>query len=379
MTLDEPLFWIHLNVDYPFHLTGILYFPRIKSNIDLQKNKIQLYCNQVFVTDSVEGIVPEFLTLLHGVIDSPDIPLNVSRSYLQSDKNVKKISNHITKKVADKLEEIFKKDRAQFEEKWDGLKLFIQYGMLTDEKFYERALKFCLLKNIDGKYFTLDEYKTLIKNNQTDKNGTLVYLYATNKDDQYAFIDAAKEKGYDVLLMDGQLDIPWMGLIEHKTEKTRFVRVDSNTIEHLIEKEETEKVDLTDKEKEALSEIVKSQLPKMDKTEFVVEFKALEENSKPIQIIQDEFSRRMKEMAEIQPEMSFYSDMPNIYQVVVNTRHPLIKEIVDETADKEKEALLQYASENKKIKQMIDLALLSNSMLKGEALSDFIKRSIEMM
>jgi molecular chaperone HtpG len=379
MTLDEPLFWIHLNVDYPFHLTGILYFPRIKSNIDLQKNKIQLYCNQVFVTDSVEGIVPEFLTLLHGVIDSPDIPLNVSRSYLQSDKNVKKISNHITKKVADKLEEIFKKDRAQFEEKWDGLKLFIQYGMLTDEKFYERALKFCLLKNIDGKYFTLDEYKTLIKNNQTDKNGTLVYLYATNKDDQYAFIDAAKEKGYDVLLMDGQLDIPWMGLIEHKTEKTRFVRVDSNTIEHLIEKEETEKVDLTDKEKEALSEIVKSQLPKMDKTEFVVEFKALEENSKPIQIIQDEFSRRMKEMAEIQPGMSFYSDMPNIYQVVVNTRHPLIKEIVDETADKEKEALLQYASENKKIKQMIDLALLSNSMLKGEALSDFIKRSIEMM
>jgi molecular chaperone HtpG len=333
----------------------------------------------VFVTDSVEGIVPEFLTLLHGVIDSPDIPLNVSRSYLQSDKNVKKISNHITKKVADKLEEIFKKDRAQFEEKWDGLKLFIQYGMLTDEKFYERALKFCLLKNIDGKYFTLDEYKTLIKNNQTDKNGTLVYLYATNKDDQYAFIDAAKEKGYDVLLMDGQLDIPWMGLIEHKTEKTRFVRVDSNTIEHLIEKEETEKVDLTDKEKEALSEIVKSQLPKMDKTEFVVEFKALEENSKPIQIIQDEFSRRMKEMAEIQPGMSFYSDMPNIYQVVVNTRHPLIKEIVDETADKEKEALLQYASENKKIKQMIDLALLSNSMLKGEALSDFIKRSIEMM
>ncbi|MFY9362167.1 MAG: molecular chaperone HtpG [Dysgonamonadaceae bacterium] len=379
MTLDEPLFWIHLNVDYPFHLTGILYFPRIKSNIDLQKNKIQLYCNQVFVTDSVEGIVPEFLTLLHGVIDSPDIPLNVSRSYLQSDKNVKKISNHITKKVADKLEEIFKKDRAQFEEKWDGLKLFIQYGMLTDEKFYERALKFCLLKNIDGKYFTLDEYKTLIKNNQTDKNGTLVYLYATNKDDQYAFIDAAKEKGYDVLLMDGQLDIPWMGLIEHKTEKTRFVRVDSNTIEHLIEKEETEKVDLTDKEKEALSEIVKSQLPKMDKTEFVVEFKALEENSKPIQIIQDEFSRRMKEMAEIQPGMSFYSEMPNIYQVVVNTRHPLIKEIVDETADKEKEALLQYASENKKIKQMIDLALLSNSMLKGEALSDFIKRSIEMM
>ncbi|HXK99808.1 MAG TPA: molecular chaperone HtpG [Dysgonamonadaceae bacterium] len=379
MTLDEPLFWIHLNVDYPFHLTGILYFPRIKSNIDLQKNKIQLYCNQVFVTDSVEGIVPEFLTLLHGVIDSPDIPLNVSRSYLQSDKNVKKISNHITKKVADKLEEIFKKDRAQFEEKWDGLKLFIQYGMLTDEKFYERALKFCLLKNIDGKYFTLDEYKTLIKNNQTDKNGTLVYLYATNKDDQYAFIDAAKEKGYDVLLMDGQLDIPWMGLIEHKTEKTRFVRVDSDTIEHLIEKEETEKVELSDKEKEALSEIVKSQLPKMDKTEFVVEFKALEENSKPIQIIQDEFSRRMKEMAEIQPGMSFYSEMPNIYQVVVNTRHPLIKEIVDETADKEKEALLQYASENKKIKQMIDLALLSNSMLKGEALSDFIKRSIEMM
>ncbi len=379
MTFDEPLFWIHLNVDYPFHLTGILYFPHIKSNIDLQKNKIQLYCNQVFVTDSVEGIVPEFLTLLHGVIDSPDIPLNVSRSYLQSDKNVKKISNHITKKVADKLEEIFKKDRSQFEEKWEGLKLFIQYGMLTEEKFYERAVKFCLLKNIDGKYFTLEEYKTLIESNQTDKNGTLVYLYATNKDDQYAFIDAAKEKGYDVLLMDGQLDIPWMGLIEHKFEKTRFVRVDSNTIEHLIEKEETAKVELSDNEKEALSEVVKSQLPKMDKTEFVVEFKALGETGKPIQITQDEFSRRMKDMSAIQPGMSFYGEMPDIYQVVVNTMHPLIKEIVSETAGKEKEELIQYASENKKLKQMIDLALLSNNMLKGEALSNFIKRSIDMM
>ena len=257
--------------------------------------------------------------------------------------------------------------------------MFIQYGMLTDEKFYERALKFCLLKNIDGKYFTLDEYKTLIKNNQTDKNGTLVYLYATNKDDQYAFIDAAKEKGYDVLLMDGQLDIPWMGLIEHKFDKTRFVRVDSDTIEHLIEKEETAKVELTDKEKETLSEVVKSQLPKMDKTEFVIEFKALDENGKPIQITQDEFSRRMKEMSAIQPGMSFYGEMPDIYQVVINTRHPLIKEIVSETADKEKEELIRYASENKKLKQMIDLALLSNSMLKGEALSDFIKRSIEMM
>ncbi|MDD3788296.1 MAG: molecular chaperone HtpG, partial [Petrimonas sp.] len=352
MTMDEPLFWIHLNVDYPFHLTGILYFPRIKTNIDLQKNKIQLYSNQVFVTDSVEGIVPEFLTLLHGVIDSPDIPLNVSRSYLQSDGNVKKISNHITKKVADKLEELFKKDRAQFEEKWDSLKVFIQYGMLTEEKFYERATKFCLVKNIDGKYFTLEEYKTLTQSSQTDKNGSLIYLYATNKDDQYAFIDSAKEKGYDVLLMDGQLDVHWMGLIEQKFEKTRFVRVDSDTVEHLIEKEDVAKAEISDAEKEALTQVVKTQLPVIEKTEFNVDFKALGENGKPIQITQNEFSRRMKEMSAMQPGMAFYGEMPNMFQVVLNTQHPLVKKLMTETEGKEKEALDSYAAENKNLKQM---------------------------
>ncbi len=379
MTMDEPLFWIHLNVDYPFHLTGILYFPRIKTNIDLQKNKIQLYSNQVFVTDSVEGIVPEFLTLLHGVIDSPDIPLNVSRSYLQSDGNVKKISNHITKKVADKLEELFKKDRAQFEEKWDSLKVFIQYGMLTEEKFYERATKFCLVKNIDGKYFTLEEYKTLTQSSQTDKNGSLIYLYATNKDDQYAFIDSAKEKGYDVLLMDGQLDVHWMGLIEQKFEKTRFVRVDSDTVEHLIEKEDVAKPEISDAEKEALTQVVKTQLPVIEKTEFNVDFKALGENGKPIQITQNEFSRRMKEMSAMQPGMAFYGEMPNMFQVVLNTQHPLVKKLMTETEGKEKEALDSYAAENKNLKQMVDLALLSNGMLKGEALSDFVKRSLDML
>ncbi len=379
MSMDEPLFWIHLNVDYPFHLTGILYFPRIKSNLDLQKNKIQLYCNQVFVTDSVEGIVPEFLTLLHGVIDSPDIPLNVSRSYLQSDSNVKKISNHITKKVADKLEELFKKDRPQYEQKWDSLKLFVQYGMLTEDKFYEKAVNFCLVKNIDDKYFTLDEYKTLIEEAQTDKNGTLVYLYANSKDDQYAHIDAAKSKGYDVLIMDGQLDIHWMGMIEQKFGKTRFVRVDSDTIDHLIQKEDVANVELTDKQKENMTEAVKSLLPTVTKAEFDVDFKALSENDKPVQITQNEFSRRMKEMSAMQPGMAFYGEMPDMFQVVLNVNHPLIKQVINEVENKEKDDMKAYASENKKLKQMIDLALLSNGMLKGEALSDFIKRSIDLM
>ena len=379
MSMDEPLFWIHLNVDYPFHLTGILYFPRIKSNLDLQKNKIQLYCNQVFVTDSVEGIVPEFLTLLHGVIDSPDIPLNVSRSYLQSDSNVKKISNHITKKVADKLEELFKKDRPQYEQKWDSLKLFVQYGMLTEDKFYEKAVKFCLVKNIDDKYFTLDEYKTLIESAQTDKNGTVVYLYANSKEDQYAHIDAAKSKGYDVLIMDGQLDIHWMGMIEQKFGKTRFVRVDSDTIDHLIQKEDAANVELTDKQKENITEAVKSLLPTITKAEFDVDFKALSENDKPVQITQNEFSRRMKEMSAMQPGMAFYGEMPDMFQVVLNVNHPLIKQVISDVENKEKDDMKAYASENKKLKQMIDLALLSNGMLKGEALSDFIKRSIDLM
>src|SRR5690554_3301558 len=285
---EEPLFWIHLNVDYPFHLTGILYFPKIKSNLDLQRNKIQLYSNQVFVTDSVEGIVPEFLTLLHGVIDSPDIPLNVSRSYLQSDHNVKKISNHITKKVADKLEELFKKERSQFEEKWDSLKLFVQYGMLSEEKFYDRAAKFTLLKNSDNKYFTLDEYKALTASAQTDKNGELIWLYTTNSQEQYAPIEAAGEKGYDVLLMDGQLDVHWIGLMEQKLEKTRFVRVDSDIIDHIIQKEDIKEIVLSDKQKETLTHTIKAQLPAIEKTEFTVDFKALGESSRPVQIVQNE-------------------------------------------------------------------------------------------
>lgn len=376
---DEPMFWIHLNVDYPFHLTGILYFPKIKNNLDLQRNKIQLYSNQVFVTDSVEGIVPEFLTLLHGVIDSPDIPLNVSRSYLQSDQNVKKISNHITKKVADKLEELFKKERSKYEEKWDSLKLFIEYGMLSDEKFCDRALKFALVKNMESKYFTSEEYKTLTESNQTDKNGELIYLYATDRQEQYTYIEAAKEKGYDVLLMDGQLDTHWMGLMEQKSEKTRFVRVDSDTIEHIIEKEETAKVELTDKQKENMTEAVKSQLPTIEKTEFNVDFKALGENARPIQVTRDEFSRRMKEMAAMQQQMAFYGEMPDTYQIVLNVEHPLIKTLIDESENKEKDELIAQVSSDNRLKQLVDLALLSNGMLKGEALSNFVKRSFEMV
>ena len=431
---DEPLFWIHLNVDYPFHLTGILYFPRIKSNIDLQRNKIQLYCNQVFVTDSVEGIVPEFLTLLHGVIDSPDIPLNVSRSYLQSDQNVKKISNHITKKVADRLEEIFKSDRKQFEEKWDYLKLFIQYGMLTDEKFYDRATKFALFKDVEDKYFTFEEYKTLIKENQTDKDGTLVYLYTTNKDEQYSYIQAAKDKGYSVLVMNGQLDVHAIGQLEQKNEKTRFVRVDSDTIDKLIAKEEANQVDLSEEQRDALQEVFKSQMPKLEKAEFMVTLEALGENTNPVVLTQSEYMRRMREMSAMQPGMAFYGELPDSYNLVVNTDHALVKEILsdeesacneklqpiladmkgwkarqsdlreaqnkkkeEEITEAEKEdmtntnkkiadlredinkILSEYAASNKKVSQLIDLALLSNGMLKGEALSNFIKRSVQLI
>ena len=374
---EEPMFWIHLNVDYPFNLTGVLYFPKVKSNIDLQRNKIQLYSNQVFVTDSVEGIVPEFLTLLHGVIDSPDIPLNVSRSYLQSDNNVKKISNHITKKVADKLEELFKKDRTQFEDKWDSLKMFVEYGMLTDERFNDRASKFSLLKNVEGKYFTFDEYKTLIESSQTDKNGDAIYLYCSNTQEQYTHIEAAKEKGYDVLQLDGQLDVHWVGLLEQKLEKTRFVRVDSDTIEHIIQKEDIKEVELTDEQKESLTETVKAQIPVIANTEFGVEFKSLGENSKPIQITQNEFSRRMKEMAAMQQQMAFYGEMPDTYQVVLNVQHPLIKELLDSSKDKDKETLLNDTTSDGRLKHIVDLALLSNGMLKGEALSNFVKRSFD--
>ncbi len=397
MSMEEPLFWIHLNVDYPFNLTGILYFPKIKTNIDLQKNKIQLYSNQVFVTDSVEGIVHEFLTLLHGVIDSPDIPLNVSRSYLQSDGNVKKISNHITKKVADKLEEIFKKDRKQFTDKWDSLRIFIQYGMLTEEKFYDRALSFILLKNTDGDYFTMEEYKKMIEAEQTDKNSDLIYLYAADKEEQYAHIDAAKAKGYDVLLMDSPLDVHWVGLLEQKIGKTRFVRVDSNTVDQLIVKSDETKVELTDEHKSAMSDVVKAQIAPIPKTEFHVEYKALGKDVLPLQIVQDEFSRRMKEMAAMQQQMAFYGEMPEMYQVVVNVDHPFIKEVLEEveketkknekeekktenskegdTNEKEKTKTPIHISGEEKLKQFIDLALLSNGMLKGEALSLFIKRS----
>ncbi len=431
---EEPLFWIHLNVDYPFNLTGILYFPRIKNNIDLQRNKIQLYCNQVFVTDSVEGIVPEFLTLLHGVIDSPDIPLNVSRSYLQSDQNVKKISSHITKKVADRLEEIFKSDRTQFEEKWDSLKLFIQYGMLSDEKFYDRGAKFCLLKDVDDKYYTFEEYKTLIQSEQKDKDGTLVYLYTNSKDNQYSYIQAAKDKGYNVLMMDGQLDSHVISQLEQKFEKARFVRVDSDTIENLIKKEDREKVTLTEEQQKALTEVFKASMPKMEKTEFIVNFDALGENTNPVMLTQSEYMRRMREMSAMQPGMSFYGEMPDSYTFVLNTDHALVKKVLKETEDacnekvtpilndlkgwkarqsdlrtaqskkKEEEITTQekedmkatnqkidelndqykaiyasYAPNNKLISQLIDLALLSNGLLKGEALSNFIKRSVQLI
>ncbi|MDD4697977.1 MAG: molecular chaperone HtpG [Fermentimonas sp.] len=376
---EEPMFWIHLNVDYPFNLTGILYFPRIKNNLDLQRNKIQLYSNQVYVTDSVEGIVPEFLTLLHGVIDSPDIPLNVSRSYLQGDNNVKKISSHITKKVADKLEELFKKERSQFQEKWDSLKLFIEYGMLSEDKFYDRASKFSLLKNTKDEYYTFDEYKTLVSGSQTDKNGDIIYLYCSDKQEQFSHIEAAKEKGYDVLLMDGQLDVHWVGLLEQKLDKTRFVRVDSDIIEHIIQKEDIKEVELSDDQKESLTQTVKAQLPAIEKTEFSVDFKALGESTKPVQIVQNEFSRRMKEMAAMQQQMAFYGEMPDTYQVVLNTQHPSIKDLIDASKEKDKDQLVKETTDDGRLKQMIDLALLSGGMLKGEALNNFVKRSFDMI
>ena len=365
---DDPLFWIHLNVDYPFNLTGILYFPKVKSGIDLQKNKIQLYCNQVYVTDSVEGIVPEFLTLLHGVIDSPDIPLNVSRSYLQSDSNVKKISSYITKKVADRLDEIFKNDRPQFEEKWDSLKIFIEYGIIADEKFYEKASKFVLVKDVENKLYTLDEYKTLIEANQTDKDGNLIYLYTTSKDEQYAYISEAKDKAYDVLVMDGQLDIHFVNKLEQCFEKSRFVRVDSDVIGNLIKKSDNQEVKLTDEERNALVELFKSATPPVEKTDFIVGFEHLGEKGNPVTITQNEFMRRMKEMSEMQGGMSFYGEMPTSYSLTVNLDYPLVKQVI---SDKE--------NSKDTVGQMVDLALLANGLLKGEALSKFVKRSLDMI
>ena len=431
---DEPLFWIHLNVDYPFNLTGILYFPKIKSNIELQRNKIQLYCNQVYVTDSVEGIVPDFLTLLHGVIDSPDIPLNVSRSYLQSDSNVKKISTYISKKVSDRLQAIFKNNRKEFEEKWDDLKIFINYGMLTQEDFYEKANKFALLKDTDGKYYTYEEYQSLIKDNQTDKDGNLIYLYSNNMDEQYSYIDAAKNRGYNILLMDGQLDVAMISMLEQKFEKSRFTRVDSDVIDRLIAKEEHKEANLESNQREILSFVFRSQLPQIKKVEFNVETQALGENGAPIMITQSEYMRRMKEMANIQAGMSFYGEMPNMYNLVLNADHKLVKQVLtdadnsckaalepiesemanlnnrrkelqkaqegkktedipqaekDELNDIEKKisdettkkqaVLGEYANGNKIIHQLIDLALLQNNMLKGEALTNFVKRSIELI
>ena len=387
---ENPLFHIHLNVDYPFNLTGILYFPKVKNNIELQKNKIQLYCNQVFVTDSVEGIVPEFLTLLHGVLDSPDIPLNVSRSYLQSDANVKKISTHITKKVADRLEDIFKKERTQFEEKWDSLRLFVVYGMLTDEKFYERATKFNLFKNSDNKYFTLEEYKTLITTEQTDKDGNLIVLYANDATLQHSYINAARDKGYDVLIMDGQLDTHLLNTLEQKNEKCRFVRVDADVIEKLIVKNDLQQHNLTAEQQDALTTVFRSQLPEIEKTNFLVTFENLGAESQPIVITQHEFMRRMKEMAATGGGMmSFYGEMPDSYNLVVNTSNPLIDKILEEISNIEKkqselktqkeQIFSTFAAENKEIRQLIDLALLANNMLKGEALSNFLKRSFDLL
>ncbi len=363
---DEPLFWIHLNVDYPFNLTGILYFPKIKNTLDLQKNKIQLYCNQVYVTDSVEGIVPEFLTLLHGVIDSPDIPLNVSRSYLQSDSNVKKISSYITKKVSDRLQGIFKSNRKEFEEKWDNLKIFINYGMLTQDDFYDKAKTYALLKDTDNKYYTFEEYLTLIKDNQTDKDGNVVYLYSNNADAEYSYVEAAKNKGYNVLLMDVQLDVAVIGLLERKFEKSHFTRVDSDVVDRLIVKDDTTNK-LPEEEEKKVKDLFADKFPKLDKIEFTVEAQSLGEQGAPLQITQSEYMRRMKDMARIQAGMAFYGEMPDTYTVVVNADHPLIKQALETGAD------------NKVVPQLIDLALLQNGMLKGESLSNFIKRSIEMI
>ena len=428
---DEPLFWIHLNVDFPFHLTGVLYFPKVKNSIELQKNKIQLYCNQVFVTDSVEGIVPNFLTLLHGVIDSPDIPLNVSRSYLQSDRNVKKISTYITKKVSDRLQSIFKNDRKEFEEKWDNIKIFIHYGMLSESDYYDKAKNYALLKDTEGKYFTYEDYKTLIKDTQTDKDGTLVYLYAQNIDNQYSYIEAAKKKGYSVLLMDGELDAAMLGLLEEKNEKTRFVRVDSDIIDNIIRKDDTAGTATDDS---ILKDIFQTQMPTVDKIEFSVSAQGMGENSDPIVITQSEYMRRMKEMSKLQQGMSFYGEMPDMMNVVVNTDHPLVKSILeageaatsealkpidaeirglsarkdainqsnkdkkwdeitqeskDELSKTEKDIeeqnskktgiIASFAKDNSVVHQLIDLALLQNGLLKGEALNNFIHRSVSMI
>ena len=364
---DEPLFWIHLNVDFPFHLTGILYFPRVQSNMDLQRNKIQLYCNQVFVTDQVEGIVPDFLTLLHGVIDSPDIPLNVSRSYLQSDQNVKKIATYITKKVADRLNSIFKSDRKDYEEKWDSLKVFINYGMLTDEAFYDRAKDFALFKDTEGKHFTFEEYKTLIKDAQTDKDGTLVYLYANDKDEQYTYIEEAKAQGYSVLLLDGQLDTPTVSLFEQKFDKSRFTRVDGDIIDRLIPKEDAKKVELSKEETDKLTEVFKSKLPEMEKANFNVEIQALGEAAAPVVFTQSEYMRRMKDMSRYQSGMGFYSQMPDSYSMVLNSDNAIIKSVLDGSAKEDT------------VSQLIDLALLQNGMLKGAALDKFLKRSVELL
>lgn len=431
---DEPLFWIHLNVDYPFNLTGILYFPRIKNNIDLQRNKIQLYCNQVFVTDHVEGIVPEFLTLLYGVIDSPDIPLNVSRSYLQSDANVKKISTYITKKVADRLQSIFKEDRKAYEEKWDNLKLFINYGMLSQEDFYDRAKDFALFKDVDGKHFTFEEYKTLIKDEQTDKEGYLVYLYANNVEEQYTYIEAAKNKGYNVLLLNGQLDTPLVSMLEQKFEKSRFTRVDADIVDRLIVKSDQKQTDISSEDSDNLSQVFRSQMPKLDKVEFNVEVQSLGENSQPVVITQNEYMRRMKQMSQFQPGMSFYQQMPDSFTLVLNSDHVLVKQVlndcnnntaealkpilselkgqqarlaalrqsqdkkkpeeltqeekddlqntekaVDEQKNKQTEVIEAYAKGNNVVHQLIDLALLQNGMLKGKALDEFLKRSVDMI
>ena len=431
---DEPLFWIHLNVDYPFNLTGILYFPRIKSNIELQRNKIQLYCNQVFVTDQVEGIVPEFLTLLHGVIDSPDIPLNVSRSYLQSDANVKKISKYITKKVADRLAAIFKENRKDYEEKWDDLKIFIHYGMLSQDDFYDRAKDFALLKDVDGKYFTYEEYQTLIKDNQTDKEGNLVYLYANDKEGEYSYIEAAKAKGYSVLLLDGQLDNPMVSMLEQKLEKTRFSRVDADIVDRLIQKEDKKESELAKDEKDDLEQTFRSQLPKMEKTEFYVDVQALGDQTLPVLITQSEYMRRMKEASKFQAGMAFYAQMPDAFNLVLNSDHPLIKQVLEdgktacatelqpveselkglearlaalhqsqngkkqeeisqeekddvkntesaleEQRNKKNNIIATYAAGNKVVHQLIDLALLQNGMLKGAALDSFLKRSVDLI
>ncbi|MCQ2255084.1 MAG: molecular chaperone HtpG [Bacteroidaceae bacterium] len=368
---DDPLFWIHLNVDYPFNLTGILYFPRVNSSVDLQKGKIQLYCNQVFVTDQVDGIVPEFLTLLHGVIDSPDIPLNVSRSYLQSDRDVKKISTYITKKVADRLNQLFKDDRKDFEEKWDDLKLFINYGMLSQEDFYNRAKDFCLVKDVDGKYFTLEEYKTLISSEQTDKDGNLIYLYTDDKEAQYSFVEAAKAKGYSVLNLNGQLDVPAASMLEQKLEKTRFVRVDSDVIDRLIQKEDAKKADLTEEQTKTLSEALKNMMPKMENVDFAVEFQPMSDEQTPLIITQNEWMRRMKDMSKFQSGMGFYGQMPDSYTVVVNTENTLMKGWMTEIEEK-----VENPANNDKLSQVIDLALLQNNLLKGAQLEKFIKRSL---